>query len=177
MAGSAENSKSGQADREEHRLPTVEMLKSPANPSPDEAAGTSFLGLRDRDRGLLLAYSSFFFLLIGGQYLWFAWDKPAALPWKRGERFASFRVDVNNATWVDWIQLPGIGQTMAERILADLDRNGPFLSIDDVTRVRGIGPKTLDQIRPWLTISHDDLEEQRHHTDDGITNEQSTADR
>lgn len=106
----------------------------------------------DRGRLVLMAYCTFFTLLLGGQYLWLYFDKPEPLQWDRDKAFESFRVDVNNATWVDWIQLPGIGQTTAERILSDIDRNGPFENIDDLTRIKGIGPKTLDRIRPWLTI-------------------------
>jgi competence protein ComEA len=53
------------------------------------------------------------------------------------------------------MQLEGIGISMAHRIVADRTLNGPFHSIDDLTRVPGIGEATLDQIRPWLTIGHD----------------------
>lgn len=109
-----------------------------------------------RDHIVLLAYTTFFALLLIGRYAWTLYDKPEPLTWDRGEAFNSFRVDINNATWVEWIQLPGIGQTMAERILSNLDHDGPFRNIDDLMRVHGIGPKTLDRIRPWLTISHDE---------------------
>jgi competence ComEA-like helix-hairpin-helix protein len=135
----------------------------------EEVAGTG-----DRSSVLLLAYSCFFFVLLSCQYAWFYFDKPAPLVWRRGEKFQSFRVDVNHATWVDWIQLPGIGQTTAEQILSDLDRNGPFKSIDDLMRVKGIGPKTLDQIRPWLTIRHDHLESTRNATGDDSAGRQSS---
>ncbi len=81
-------------------------------------------------------------------------ERPAPLPWEHGETFAKlFRVDVNNATWVEWIQLEGIGETMAHRIVADRKANGPFDSIDDLQRVDGIGPSTLDRIRSSLTMT------------------------
>jgi competence protein ComEA len=63
-----------------------------------------------------------------------------------------FRLDVNSATWVEWTQLEGIGDALARRIVADREIQGPFSSIDDLRRVKGIGPKTLEKIRPWLTI-------------------------
>jgi competence protein ComEA len=63
-----------------------------------------------------------------------------------------FRFDVNEATWVEFRQLDGIGEALAHRIVEDRARNGPFQSIDELRRVRGIGPKTLERIRPWLTI-------------------------
>ena len=50
------------------------------------------------------------------------------------------------------MQLDGIGRELAKRIVEDRNKNGPFLSIDDVGRVQGIGPTTLDRIRERLTI-------------------------
>lgn len=83
-------------------------------------------------------------------------QQPSAVEIRRGPAFhAEFRVDINQATWVEWMQLEGIGPSLAHRIVADRELNGPFASIDDMMRVSGIGPKTLDRIRPWLRISHD----------------------
>jgi len=62
----------------------------------------------------------------------------------------SYRVDINSATWIEWMQLDGIGETLARRITEDRDANGPFSSIEDLRRVKGIGPRTLESIRPWL---------------------------
>jgi competence protein ComEA len=85
-------------------------------------------------------------------------ERPARLPWTHGETFEQlFQVDVNKGTWVEWMQLEGIGETMAHRIVADREANGPFRSIGDLQRVDGIGPVTLDRIRGTLTISQDDL--------------------
>ena len=64
----------------------------------------------------------------------------------------TFRVDVNKATWVEWAQLEGVGQVLARRIVEDREEHGPFASIDDVQRVKGIGPTKLEQLRPWLTL-------------------------
>ena len=63
-----------------------------------------------------------------------------------------YRLDINSATWVEWGQLEGIGDALARRIVADRDANGPFASVDDLRRVKGIGVKTLEKIRPWLTV-------------------------
>lgn len=65
-------------------------------------------------------------------------------------RTAQFLVDVNTADWPELAQLPGIGETLAQRIIATRDERGPFLDHDDLRRVRGIGPKTLEKIRPYL---------------------------
>lgn len=61
-----------------------------------------------------------------------------------------YSLDINTASWVEWAQLDGIGEKLARRIIADRDEKGPFRHPDDVSRVRGIGPKLLEQIRPFL---------------------------
>jgi len=63
---------------------------------------------------------------------------------------AQFEVDINSADWPELIQLPGIGETLARRIVASRETDGPFADNDDLCRVPGIGPKTLDRIRPYL---------------------------
>lgn len=63
---------------------------------------------------------------------------------------ARFEVDVNKADWPELAQLPGIGETLSQRIVKSRQENGPFLDHEDLRRVRGIGPKTLESIRPYL---------------------------
>jgi competence protein ComEA len=63
---------------------------------------------------------------------------------------AKFQVDINRADWPELIQLPGVGQVLAERLIAERERGGPFRSHEDLDRVRGIGPRTLDRIKPYL---------------------------
>lgn len=67
----------------------------------------------------------------------------------------TYRVDINRATWVEWMHLEGIGETLARRIVADREENGPFDSIDELQRVNGIGPKTVEKLRPRVTIGKD----------------------
>jgi competence protein ComEA len=64
-----------------------------------------------------------------------------------------FRIDANSATWVEWGQIQGIGDGLARRIVADREQNGPFHSVDDLARVKGIGPKTLEHLRPWVRVA------------------------
>ena len=65
-------------------------------------------------------------------------------------RTAGFQVDLNTADWPELVQLPGIGETLAQRIVEDRTLQGPFLDHDDLMRVHGIGPKTLERVRPHL---------------------------
>lgn len=73
-------------------------------------------------------------------------DRPEA-------RKYEFQLDVNTATWVEWMQLDGIGEALGRRIVADRELNGPFRSVDDVGRVKGIGDAKLAEMRPWLRYS------------------------
>jgi competence protein ComEA len=65
-------------------------------------------------------------------------------------RTAEFQVDLNEAEWPELAQLPRIGETLARRIVESRQHDGPFLDHDDLQRVRGIGPRTVERIRPYL---------------------------
>lgn len=60
------------------------------------------------------------------------------------------RVDLNRATWPELTLLPEISETMARRIVEDRDANGRFQTPEDLTRVRGIGPRTFRGVQPFL---------------------------
>ncbi|HEY8394856.1 MAG TPA: ComEA family DNA-binding protein [Thermaerobacter sp.] len=60
------------------------------------------------------------------------------------------RVDINRASAAELEQLPGIGPALAERIVADREVNGPFRRPEDLTRVAGIGEKTLARLLPYI---------------------------
>ena len=61
-------------------------------------------------------------------------------------------LDLNTATAAQLDALPGVGPATAQAIVDDRERNGPFRSVDDLVRVRGIGPAKLDQIRALVTV-------------------------
>jgi len=63
---------------------------------------------------------------------------------------AHFQIDINKAAWPELATLPGVGRTMAERIVQSREQNGPYADIDDLRRVRGIGARTLETLRPYL---------------------------
>lgn len=61
-------------------------------------------------------------------------------------------VNVNTADPEQLQTLPGIGPALAQRIVDDRSANGPFLSAEDLLRVSGIGEKTLEDLRPYITV-------------------------
>jgi competence protein ComEA len=80
----------------------------------------------------------------------------SAIPVDRpNDRKYEFQLDVNTATWVEWMQLEGIGEALGRRIVADREANGPFRSVEDVGRVKGIGEVKLAAMRPWLRYSEE----------------------
>lgn len=64
---------------------------------------------------------------------------------------ATARLDVNAATAEELAALPGIGATKAAAIVADRERNGPYSSCQDLTRVTGIGSATVSVIAERCT--------------------------
>ncbi|MEN6404959.1 MAG: helix-hairpin-helix domain-containing protein [Thermoguttaceae bacterium] len=63
---------------------------------------------------------------------------------------ARFEVDINQADWPELVLLPRVGVGLAKRIVESRKTQGPFVDAEDLRRVHGLGPKTLEQIRPFL---------------------------
>lgn len=61
-------------------------------------------------------------------------------------------IDLNRAGRAELSQLPGIGPALAERIEAHRQSNGAFRKVDDLRGVHGIGPATLERIRPYVHV-------------------------
>jgi len=60
-------------------------------------------------------------------------------------------VNINTATAVELEGLSGIGPAKAEAIVKDREANGPFASVEDLTRVSGIGEKTVEKLSGQIT--------------------------
>ena len=61
-------------------------------------------------------------------------------------------VNVNTATVAQFEALPGIGPSMAQRIVTYREKNGPFKKLEDLMNIQGIGEKSFLKLRPMLTI-------------------------
>ena len=73
-------------------------------------------------------------------------------------------IDINTADKTTLQQLPGIGEALAERIIEERTANGPYASVDDLTRVSGIGESKLETLRPYVTVQGAGEEAQREDT-------------
>lgn len=63
-----------------------------------------------------------------------------------------YAVNINEATAAELAGVRGITEELAQRIVDERSENGRFASTDDLTRVPGIGPKTVEKLRPYLTV-------------------------
>jgi len=64
---------------------------------------------------------------------------------------AQLVVNINTASKGQLETLPGIGPKTAEAIIA-FRRARPFVRVEDIMEVSGIGPKTLERLRPLITV-------------------------
>lgn len=65
------------------------------------------------------------------------------------------KLEINSADRAGLLQLPGVGESLADRMEAYRRDHGPFQRIDDLRGVRGIGPATMERLRPWIYVEGD----------------------
>lgn len=61
-------------------------------------------------------------------------------------------IDINAAGSQELEKLPGIGPKTAQAIIQYREQNGLFTTLEQLTNVKRIGPKTLEKIRPFVFI-------------------------
>ncbi len=72
-----------------------------------------------------------------------------------GMAFASeVKIDLNATTTKQLQQLPGIGKGLAKRIVEYRTTNGPFKSVEELVKVKGIGKKTYAKMKERLMIGN-----------------------
>jgi competence protein ComEA len=72
-------------------------------------------------------------------------------PKKSAKKYTGI-ININRATKSEFDSLTGVGPVIAAKIVSYRNQNGPFMAIDDLLKVSGIGTKTLERIRPRLTL-------------------------
>lgn len=60
--------------------------------------------------------------------------------------------DLNQADRAELEQVPGIGPSLARAIEDHRTKKGPFRSVEELRQVKGVGPATLDKVRPFLRV-------------------------
>jgi competence protein ComEA len=62
------------------------------------------------------------------------------------------KIDLNTATKTELMELPGIGEAMAERIMLYREENKSIKKIDELKKVKGIGEKKFEKLKPYIEI-------------------------
>ena len=59
-------------------------------------------------------------------------------------------LNINTASAEELRTLPNIGEQMAKRIINYRTQHGNFANVDALQKVKGIGPKTIEKLRPFI---------------------------
>ncbi|WP_206105489.1 ComEA family DNA-binding protein [Paenibacillus thalictri] len=72
------------------------------------------------------------------------------------EAVAAKKIDINTAGEKLLEELPGIGASKAKAIIAYREQHGPFQTAEEITKVKGIGPKMYEKLQERITIGKND---------------------
>ena len=101
--------------------------------------GAGFWGLRRFNPALFLGKPDFIAVPNEDQPQQSAQDKPALL-------------NINTASAEELESLSGIGPQMAKRIIQYREEHGNFISVDALMEVKGLGEKTLEKLKPFISV-------------------------
>lgn len=65
----------------------------------------------------------------------------------------SREININTASAKELEALPGIGPTLAERIVARRSERGPYRTVEELDAIEGISPRLVEELRPLVTVS------------------------
>jgi comEA protein len=63
------------------------------------------------------------------------------------------KIDLNKASVEDLLNIKGIGESYAQRIIEYRETKGQFNQIEDIMKVKGIGPKLFESIKDKITVN------------------------
>jgi competence protein ComEA len=120
-------------------------------PSSPKTTAWPRLILRRADQAVAAALIATSLLAMAGWWAWQGQLRGRLIELERAEPIAiDFKIDVNRADWPELALMPNIGEQLAKRIVADRQERGLYRDLAELRRVRGIGPKTLESMRPYL---------------------------
>jgi len=79
-------------------------------------------------------------------------EKSSAISENISLKISNRKINLNTATLEELESLPGIGQELGKRILSYREKKGSFSTIDELKKVRGIGPKTLEKLKNLVRV-------------------------
>jgi competence protein ComEA len=107
--------------------------------------------LRRADQAVLAVLVAVSLIAMAGYWSWQRQLHGRLIDIETAEPVAiDFKIDVNEANWPELALMPNIGEQLAKRIVNDRESRGRYRDLADLRRVRGIGPKTLEGMKPFL---------------------------
>lgn len=70
-----------------------------------------------------------------------------------GKKKPAQPVNLNTATAAELAMLPGVGPVLARRIVRHREKSGKFRRVEELLVIRGISPKKLEALRPYITVN------------------------
>lgn len=67
-------------------------------------------------------------------------------------KYLQVKLDLNTTTANQLQRVPGIDQSLAQNIIQYREANGPFASVDDLNRIRGVDNYKLDMIKKYVQV-------------------------
>ena len=117
----------------------------------DDDTRESRWNFQPRDQIALAVIYCFLLVLLGGYWWWSGVGSGAVIEIDRAQPIQFvFQADINHASWEELTLLPEIGEQLAKRIVEYREEHGPFGDLNELRQVRGLGPRTLERIRPYL---------------------------
>jgi competence ComEA-like helix-hairpin-helix protein len=119
--------------------------------TPPEPPRWPAVFLRRADQAAAAAVLALCLAGLAGHWLYQGHLRGRRIEIDRAEPIAiDLKIDINAADWPELCLMPGIGEQLAKRIVEHRQQNGPFHDLQELRQVRGIGPKTLDGMLPYL---------------------------
>ncbi|HEV8715279.1 MAG TPA: ComEA family DNA-binding protein [Candidatus Binatia bacterium] len=106
-----------------------------------------------------IAAATLIYALLGGATVW--GQQPADTPPSAGkttsaaaskEAPAVAKVNINTADQATLVSLKGVGKKRAQAIIEYREKNGPFKTVNDLTKVKGIGDKQFTKLKDQVTV-------------------------
>ena len=121
------------------------LLKGARVADAIKAAGGALKGVDTSDINLAR-------ILVDGEQVYVGYVSKVSATSKGLKQKFNGIVNINRGTKAEFDSLQGIGPVIAGRIVAYRNQNGSFMALEDLLKVSGIGPKTLERIRARLTL-------------------------
>lgn len=98
-----------------------------------------------------------FFMIIGALYLWYksyfaVEEDEEPYDFYQAPPAEEPGLDINSATVEELQGIRGVGESLAQRIVEYRNEHGPFLMVEDVRKVSGVGEHNFDTIRDQIVV-------------------------